>query len=202
MRSIKVGVLGFQGAIEEHVDITRRALKEAGLSGEVNVVRRLEEVEVLDGLIIPGGESTVIGSMMERTGIMDYLRRTRGKFPVFGTCAGMIVLSRKVKDRVLGDTNQPTAGILDVSVERNYFGRQGDSFETELEIPAIGGLYRGVFIRAPIILDVGSEVEVLCRLNGRIVAVQQEKIMATAFHPELTDDPRIHIFFIKKIISD
>ncbi|MEM1512500.1 MAG: pyridoxal 5'-phosphate synthase glutaminase subunit PdxT [Candidatus Jordarchaeales archaeon] len=202
MRSIKVGVLGFQGAIEEHVDITRRALKEAGLSGEVNVVRRLEEVEVLDGLIIPGGESTVIGSMMERTGIMDYLRRTRGKFPVFGTCAGMIVLSRKVKDRVLGDTNQPTAGILDVSVERNSFGRQGDSFETELEIPAIGGLYRGVFIRAPIILDVGSEVEVLCRLNGRIVAVQQEKIMATAFHPELTDDPRIHIFFIKKIISD
>jgi len=202
VRSIKVGVLGFQGAIEEHVDITRRALKEAGLSGEVNVVRRLEEVEVLDGLIIPGGESTVIGSMMERTGIMDYLRRTRGKFPVFGTCAGMIVLSRKVKDRVLGDTNQPTAGILDVSVERNSFGRQGDSFETELEIPAIGGLYRGVFIRAPIILDVGSEVEVLCRLNGRIVAVQQEKIMATAFHPELTDDPRIHIFFIKKIISD
>ncbi|MBS7248555.1 MAG: pyridoxal 5'-phosphate synthase glutaminase subunit PdxT [Candidatus Freyarchaeota archaeon] len=199
---MKVGVLGFQGAIEEHVDITRRALKEAGLSGEVNVVRRLEEVEVLDGLIIPGGESTVIGSMMERTGIMDYLRRTRGKFPVFGTCAGMIVLSRKVKDRVLGDTNQPTAGILDVSVERNSFGRQGDSFETELEIPAIGGLYRGVFIRAPIILDVGSEVEVLCRLNGRIVAVQQEKIMATAFHPELTDDPRIHIFFIKKIISD
>ncbi len=199
MRNIKIGVLGFQGAIEEHVEATRRALKEVGTSGEVNVVKKLEEVEKLDGLIIPGGESTVIGSMMKQMGIIDYLRQTGG-IPLFGTCAGMIVLAKKIRDRVLGDTSQPTAGILDVTVERNSFGRQGDSFEAELEIPAIGGLYRGVFIRAPIVVNVGDKVEVLCRLNGRIVAVRQEKIIATAFHPELANDPRIHMFFIKKII--
>ncbi|MBS7287947.1 MAG: pyridoxal 5'-phosphate synthase glutaminase subunit PdxT [Candidatus Freyarchaeota archaeon] len=196
-----VGVLGFQGAIEEHVYITRKALSEAGLDGEVKVVRKRGELEKLDGLIIPGGESTVIGGMMEHGGIMDYLRQTRGEFPVFGTCAGLIVLSRKVRDRVLGETNQPTAGILGVTVERNFFGRQGDSFEVDLEIPVIGGLFRGVFIRAPVIVDADSEVEVLCRLNGKIVAVRQKKVLATAFHPELTDDARMHIFFIKKIIG-
>lgn len=196
-----IGVLGFQGAIEEHVYITRKALDEAGLHGEVKVVKKRGEVEGVDGLIIPGGESTVIGSMMEHTGVMDYLREMKGEFPVFGTCAGMIVLARKVRDRVLGETNQPTAGVLDVVVERNHFGRQNDSFEVDLEIPAIGGVFRGVFIRAPVILEVGSGVKVLCSFNGKIVAVRQGKVLATAFHPELTDDARVHRYFIEKVMA-
>ncbi len=201
MREIIIGVLGFQGAIEEHLYATTRAINELGLDGEVRVVKRRKEVENVDGLIVPGGESTVIGSMMEHAGIMDYLRQRGDEFPVFGTCAGLITLAKKVQDRVLGETGQPTAGILNVVVERNHFGRQGDSFECDLEIPAIGGLFRGVFIRAPVILEVGDGVEVLCSWNGKIVAVRQKKILATSFHPELADDNRMHAFFIKMMLD-
>jgi 5'-phosphate synthase pdxT subunit len=164
------------------------------LGSEAQEVRRPEELPGLDGLIIPGGESTTICRLMDQYDLAEPLRRlAQDSFPVWGTCAGMIVLARRASD-----LDWPTLAALDISVRRNAFGRQVDSFETDLSVPPLGAApFHGVFIRAPWVEEVGRDVEVLATLeDGRVVAVRQGVALATAFHPELTDDDRFHRYFL------
>ncbi|MEM3798330.1 MAG: pyridoxal 5'-phosphate synthase glutaminase subunit PdxT [Candidatus Bathyarchaeia archaeon] len=191
-------MLAFQGAIEEHMAMTKLAFKEMGIDGSVKPVKTVEEVRAVQGLIIPGGESTVMGRLSSVNQTLQVIKqRIYDGMPVLGTCAGLILLARKVYDRVLGETRQPTLGVMDVVVERNAFGRQRESFETELEIPIIGDKkFPGVFIRAPAIREAGPQVKVLSKLGNIVVAAQQGNIIGTTFHPELTEDTRIHQLLI------
>ncbi|MCL6432118.1 MAG: pyridoxal 5'-phosphate synthase glutaminase subunit PdxT [Anaerolineae bacterium] len=186
----RIGVLALQGAFIEHEQILR------GLGVEVRQVRLPHHLENLDGLIIPGGESTTIGKLAVGYGLIEPIRElARCGAPVWGTCAGMIILARKV----LGH-EQPLVGLMDIVVRRNAFGGQVDSFVEDLQVPAFGQDARpfpGVFIRAPLIEWVGPGVEILVRLpEGGIVAVRQGNLLATAFHPELTSDTRFHRYFL------
>src|SRR3982750_1829667 len=176
---MKIGVLALQGAFREHIE----ALSALGV--EAVEVRLPEQLEGLDGLIIPGGESTAIGKLAAKYGLQEAIRRyAESGNPVYGTCAGMILLSNDV------GRDQPLLGVMDVKVERNAFGRQLDSFETGIDIPSLGEEpFPGVFIRAPKIESVGEDVQVLAKLaDGTTVAAKQDNMLVTAFHPELTDD--------------
>ncbi len=185
---MRIGVLALQGAFAEHAAILSH------LGVETMEVRLPKHLANLDGLIIPGGESTTISRLM-REYQMDgpITQLALNGMAVMGTCAGMIVMAAEVDS-----LDWPTLGLLDIAVKRNAFGRQVDSFETDLNIPALGAEpFRGVFIRAPVVTSVGAKVEVLCRLStGDIVAVRQGKCLALAFHPELTDDSRLHRYFL------
>ena len=191
---VTIGVLALQGAFVEHEAMVRR------LGACAVQVRKPEQLVGLDGLILPGGESTTMGLVAERWGLVEPLRAwVRSGRPTWGTCAGMIMLS----DRAIGqkEGGQTLVGGLDVTVNRNYFGRQNESFETWLIVPVLGGApIRAVFIRAPAIVETGSAGEVLAPVPGRgedvIAAVRQGNILATAFHPELTDDLRWHALFL------
>jgi pyridoxal 5'-phosphate synthase pdxT subunit len=189
-----VGVLALQGDVAEHL----RALSEAGAVPAV--VRRPDELDSVDGLIIPGGESTTIWKLIEIFGLAEQLRkRIHGGMPVFGSCAGLIMLADRLPDPASG---QETLGGIDMTVRRNAFGRQVDSFERDLEVAGLAGPpYRAIFIRAPWVEDVGPGVEVLATDpgTGRIVAVRQGRAMATSFHPELTPDRRIHQLFVDMV---
>lgn len=189
---VNVGVLALQGDFAEHV----QALERLGV--EAREVRLPKDLDGLQALIVPGGESTTIGKLAVAFGLIEPLREFALQNPVWGTCAGAIFLSKDAH-RI-----QPLLGLMDIGVERNAFGRQVDSFEADLDIPALAGpedgrgrSFRAVFIRAPIIDRVGKDVDVLCRLpDGRIVAVRQGRWLATSFHPELTGDDRFHRYFI------
>jgi pyridoxal 5'-phosphate synthase pdxT subunit len=189
-----VGVLALQGDVAEHI----RALAESG--AEPAGVRRAEELDRVEGLIIPGGESTTIWKLIDIFGLAEVLRkRIADGMPVFGSCAGMIMLADRLPDPASG---QQTLGGIDMTVRRNAFGRQVDSFEADLEVKGIEGpAYRAVFIRAPWVEDVGPGVEVLAADPGtsRIVAVRQGRALATSFHPELTPDWRIHKMFVDMV---
>jgi 5'-phosphate synthase pdxT subunit len=204
LNSIKIGVLGIQGDIEENVLSTEEALKHQNLRGTVELVRYSESIEELDGLVLPGGESTVIGNLLSIQGkvFQTIEKRITEGMPVLGTCAGLIMLSKRAYDRVVGETKQKLFGILDVVIERNAFGRQHESFEVDLEIPLLGrDPFRGIFIRAPIINNVGENVTILTKLNDKIVAVKQNNVIGTSFHPELSADRRLHELFIKDILE-
>lgn len=187
---MKIGVLALQGAFREHIE----ALRSLGV--DTVEVRLPEQLEGLDGLIIPGGESTAIGKLAVKYGLQEAITRfaKEGK-PIYGTCAGMIMLSNNV------GRDQPLLGLMDIKVERNAFGRQLDSFETDLAIPALGEKpFPAVFIRAPRIESVGEGVEILSRLdNNTPVAARQGNMIVTAFHPELTDDLRWHRYFLSLV---
>jgi len=182
-----VGVLALQGDFAEHEAVLRR------LGAEAREVRLPPDLEGLDALIIPGGESTTISRLMGIYGLLEPLRAFAARRPVWGTCAGMIVMAKHATDLDL-----ETLGLVDISVERNAFGRQVDSFETELEIDEIDGPpLRCVFIRAPLIREAGPGVKVLAEIEGQgIVAARQGHLLVTSFHPELTDDPRLHEYFL------
>lgn len=185
---MKIGVLASQGAFAEHIITINK------LDTEAVPVRLPEEFRGVDGLVIPGGESTSISKMMSSYNLMNEITTmAKDGMPVFGTCAGMILLARNIS----GNTTE-SLGLMDIRVKRNAFGRQVDSFETELDIPVIGDKpFLAVFIRAPIIETCESGVDVLARLeNGTIVAARQGKLLVTAFHPELTGDLRIHRYFL------
>jgi len=203
LRNPAIGILALQGAIEEHTAMTKLAFKQMGIDGYVRQVKSVEEVNAIHGLIIPGGESTVIGRLSSLNQTLQVVKkRIYDGMPVLGTCAGLVLLAKKVYDRVLGETSQPTLNVMDVVVERNAFGRQRESFEAELEIPTIGEKkFKGVFIRAPAVREVGSQVKVLSTLGNVIVAVQQGNMIGTAFHPELTEDTRIHQLLINMVID-
>jgi 5'-phosphate synthase pdxT subunit len=190
---MRIGVAALQGAFREHI----QALRQLGV--DTIEVRRSEDLAGLDGLIIPGGESTTIRLLMQEYGLDQPLRaRIREGFPVLGTCAGMIVLATRVN-------GEPAAGLdgLDIDVRRNAFGRQVDSFEADLEIPALGDQpFHAVFIRAPIVEEVSPGVDILSRLDdGRVVAVRQGSVVGIAFHPELTRDLRLHRFFLDLVTA-
>ena len=189
-----VGVLALQGDVAEHL----RALRETG--ADPVSVRRPEELDRVEGLIIPGGESTTIWKLIDIFGLADQLRkRISDGLPVFGSCAGMIMLADRLPDPASG---QQTLGGIDMTVRRNAFGRQVDSFERDLEVAGLGGgPYRAVFIRAPWVEQTGPGVEILATDPGtsRIVAVRQGRALATSFHPELTPDWRIHEMFVDMV---
>jgi 5'-phosphate synthase pdxT subunit len=189
---VTVGVLALQGDVREHL----RALRDAGASAVP--VKRTDELAAVDGLVIPGGESTTIGKLLTIFGLLEPLRaRIADGMPAYGSCAGMILLA----DEVLGAaSDQPTIGGLDVSVRRNAFGRQVDSFETDLSVAGLdGGPLHAVFIRAPWVERVGDGVEVLAEADGHPVAVRQGPLLATSFHPELTPDVRLHELFVRLV---
>lgn len=200
-KSIVIGVLGFQGDIEENVAATKQALHESQVDGSVELVRYPEEIEKVDGLILPGGESTVQSTLAAIQRSLPVIKRRISEgMPVLGTCAGMIMLSRRAFDRIIGDTKQKLIGNLDIVIERNAFGRQGDSFEADIAIGMLGKEnFKGVFIRAPAVTEVGKDVEVIAKFNNKIVAVKQKNIIGTAFHPELSGDSRIHRHLVKMV---
>lgn len=196
-----MGVLALQGDVREHAG----ALRAAG--AEPVPVRRAEELSGLDGLVLPGGESTAIGRLLDLAGMLGPLRGLLGAgLPVYGSCAGMILLARDVI-AAGGRLDQPTLDLLDVTVRRNAFGTQVDSFETDLQLDGVGAVH-AVFIRAPWVERVGSGVQVLARVParpgageaaGRVVAVRQGPVLATSFHPELTGDGRVHALFVAMV---
>ncbi|MFA0757777.1 MAG: hypothetical protein NOOUEUKL_000429 [Candidatus Fervidibacter sp.] len=185
---MRIGVLAIQGDFAEHMAMLQR------LGVEAVKVRLTQDLEEIDGIILPGGESTTLGIVGTRYGVLEALReRLKAGLPAFGTCAGAIVLARTILE-----SDQPRIGILDIVVNRNAYGRQKDSFEALIRVPKLGDPpLRGVFIRAPIIEAVGKGVEVLAELDGKPVLVQQGRILASTFHPELTDDTRIHEYFLR-----
>jgi len=185
---MKIGVLASQGAFIEHIAVLHQ------LRVEVLPVRLPHELAKLDGLIIPGGESTSISKLMLDYNLTNEISNlAKNGLPIFGTCAGMILLATEIQE-----SEVEPLGVMDIAVRRNAFGRQRESFETELSIPALGEKpFPAIFIRAPVIEQVNSGVEILARLdNGTIVAARQDKLLASAFHPELTDDLRFHQYFL------
>ncbi len=172
-----------------------------GIDGTVSQVKTAEQISKLDGLIIPGGESTMIGQMSLVNGALKTIKeKIESGMPVFGICAGMILLSKNSKDRVVGDVEQPLLDLLDVKIERNSFGRQRDSFEAEISLDPVGiSSFNGVFIRAPSVSEVGNDVEILAKFEEKIVSVKQGNIIAAAFHPELTRDTSLHKSFVQMV---
>ncbi len=190
MSKLVVGVLALQGAVREHIYM----IEECGARGFA--VKKPHELFQHDSLIIPGGESTTIGKLMVKYGFIEVIRELFGKgLPIYGTCAGLILLAKKITEGI-----QPLLGLMDIEARRNAFGRQRESFEAPLNISEIGeSAFMGVFIRAPRIESVWGETKIMADFEGKIVMAREEKLLVTAFHPELTDDIRIHRYFIEKV---
>jgi 5'-phosphate synthase pdxT subunit len=186
---VKIGVLALQGAVREHV----RAVEAAG--AEAFVIKKKEELEHVDGLILPGGESTTMRKLIDKYDFMDELRKQaqEGK-PMFGTCAGLILLAKNIVGY-----DQPHLGVMDITVERNSFGRQRESFEADLDIKDVADDFPAVFIRAPHIVEAGENTEVLAKHNGRIVAAREGQFLGCSFHPELTEDHRLAAYFVNMV---
>ncbi|WP_242215564.1 pyridoxal 5'-phosphate synthase glutaminase subunit PdxT [Bacillus cereus group sp. BfR-BA-01383] len=186
---VKIGVLGLQGAVREHV----KSVEASG--AEAVVVKRIEQLEEIDGLILPGGESTTMRRLIDKYAFMEPLRTfAKSGKPMFGTCAGMILLAK-----TLIGYEEAHIGAMDITVERNAFGRQKDSFEAALSIKGVGEDFIGVFIRAPYVVNVADDVEVLSKHDDRMVAVRQNQFLAASFHPELTDDHRVTAYFVEMV---
>jgi len=191
---MKIGVLAAQGAFAEHIAALKR------LDIEAVPVRLLGELKGVEGLVIPGGESTTISRLMTAYNLIEEITKLADEgMPLFGTCAGMILMAKQISGN-----STASLGLMNIKVKRNAFGRQVDSFETELQIPVLGKkAFPGVFIRAPKIENCANDVEVLARLaDGTIVAARQGKLLVTAFHPELTDDLRLHRYFLDIVTGD
>ncbi len=181
---MSIGVLGLQGDVSEHVDALQR------MTNGVKIVKKASDIDGLGGLVIPGGESTTLLTLLKKYKIDREIKKAG--LPVFGTCMGAVLLAKEILN-----TDQDTLNLMDISVERNAYGRQVDSFETDLKIPALGKMpFKGVFIRAPIVKHVGKDAEVLAEHDGSPVLVREGKFLAATFHPELTDDVRVHEYFL------
>ncbi len=186
---MKIGVLALQGAVREHI----KSIEASG--AQAIAVKRADDLLEIDGLILPGGESTTMRRLIDLYGMMEPLRTfAKAGNPMFGTCAGLILLA----DTIVG-SDQPHIGVMDVTVERNSFGRQVDSFEAQLSIKGVAENFPAVFIRAPHITEAGSSIDVLCEHNGRIVMAQQGQFLGCSFHPELTDDHRVTEYFVNLV---
>jgi len=189
----RIGVLALQGAFAEHIEILSR------LGAQAVEVRLPEHLAGLDGLVVPGGESTTISHLMVEYGLLSSLQRMASEgLPVWGTCAGLVMMAKRGAGIIF-----PTLAVMDIAVRRNAFGRQVDSFEADLDVPALGrSPFPAVFIRAPVIVDTGPQVQVLAWHNGgAIVAAQEGHLLATAFHPELTEDMRFHRHFLEIAVA-
>ena len=200
MYQLKIGVLALQGAIEEHLDIVARAAKKLGLDAEVIRVINPSDLEGLDGLVMPGGESTSMTLIGGKNGtlkaVQDLLDRG---IPTFGTCAGAILLSKSVKQNERAEEKTGVFPKLDVHILRNGYGRQVDSFSTKIDINGFEKPFEGIFIRAPRFSSINSDIEVLAETRGDPVLIRHGSILAATFHPELTQDTRIHEYFLKMV---
>ncbi len=196
VKELAIGVIGIQGAVSEHVNCVKRIFREDNITnGKCFVIRTKEEIRDIDALILPGGETTTISRVLYKSGMYKEIsKRLMGKnLPIMGTCAGCVLLANKL----INDTKDvKLLGAMDMAVERNAFGRQRESFEQIIEIPDFSEPYNAVFIRAPIIRKVGKNCEVLAKIDKKIVMARQNNILALSFHPELTNDLRIHRFFL------
>lgn len=201
MNYFNVGVLSIQGDIAENVSAVQKSIKKLNYRGIVNEINNDKHISKLDGLIIPGGESTTIAKLSMIDKLLKKLQnKINDGMPVFGICAGLILLSKYINDKKIGPTNQLHMDLLDIEVERNYFGRQKDSFESYIEILLPKMIKtKGIFIRSPRIKKVGNGVQILSKLNNNIIAVRQNNILATSFHPELTHDTILYEYFISMI---
>lgn len=197
--TVNVGILSVQGDVRENVAATRRALSQMDISGDVIQVKTPSSIHDIDALVMPGGESTAIGLLTLAGDTLASLgERIRAGMPTLGICAGLILLSGHVTDRILGGTGQPLLKVLDIKLERNSFGRQRDSFETTLSMEPLGIKdFPGVFIRAPSVISVGPGVEAVSVFDNRIVAVRKQNIIGTSFHPELSGDSALHKYLIE-----
>ena len=191
---MKVGILALQGDVREHA----RALERAGASP--TRVRTTAELDAVDALVLPGGESTTIGKLLDRFELLGPLReRARAGMPLYGTCAGMILMATEY----VGREGVPhSLSVMDIEVRRNAYGRQNESFETELQVRGLDEPFRGVFIRAPVVESVGDGVDVLAEHDGHPVLVRQGNLVASSFHPEMTDDARLHELFVRMASED
>ncbi|ABN69692.1 SNO glutamine amidotransferase [Staphylothermus marinus F1] len=204
---MRIGVLGFQGGVYEHVYMLKKSFHELGINGKVLIVKKPQQLHDLDGIIIPGGESTTISILARKTNVLELLREKIVEgLPVMGVCAGAIMLAKEVVDQVVGETKQPLLGVMDIAVTRNYFGRQRESFELDIVLDELDDKpFRAVFIRAPAITKYWGATKPIgiINYNGEkvVVAARENNKLALSFHPELTSDTRIHRYFIEKIIK-
>ena len=198
MKTLTIGVFALQGDVSEHISAMKRAMNGLGYAGDVIPVRNKVNLMNVDGAILPGGESTTISRLLKNFGLLSSLkyRCIEDRMPIFGTCAGMVLLAKKGDEQVK-KTNTELLGLIDARVERNAFGRQKESFESPIEIVGLKTPYPAVFIRAPSYIDTWGDVEVLSRIENKIVLARQGNVLASAFHPELTMDARLHELFLK-----
>jgi 5'-phosphate synthase pdxT subunit len=196
--SLTFGVLSIQGDVLENILSVKAAIDALDIDATVNAVRTPDEISKVDALVIPGGESTTIGQLSKFNGSLKILKeKIEQGMPVLGICAGMVLLSNNANDKVVGKIDQPLLNILDIKLERNSFGRQRESFESNISLDSIGiPKFNGVFIRAPSISDIGSDVEILSKFNEKIIAVKKNNVIGVAFHPELTTDISLHKYFV------
>ena len=199
--SAKIGILAVQGDVAENVSSLVASIADLNQDATVHVVKTPEEISQMDGLVIPGGESTTIGQMSLVNGSQKVIKqKVESGMPVLGICAGMVLLASNATDRVVGKMEQPLFDFLDIELERNSFGRQRESFEAKISMEPIGiSEYHGVFIRAPAISSASDDIEVLARFNEKIVAIKKGNIIGTSFHPELTDDLAVHKYFVNLV---
>ena len=194
---MRIGIIAIQGNVEEHINALKKALEQAGYKAEILRIKRGGIVPGCDALVLPGGESTTLGRLMEREGISYEIKKAAHEgIPIMGTCAGLVLLA-KHGDEQVEKTKQPLLGLMDIHVNRNAFGRQRESFETLLDFKGLSVPFNAGFIMAPSSTKCGTDVEILATHNGSIVAARQKNLLALAFHPELTDDLRIHRYFLE-----
>jgi 5'-phosphate synthase pdxT subunit len=197
---LKIGVVAVQGAVSEHVEVLKKTMKKSKIDGTVAYARSLEDLDEVSGIVIPGGESTTIGRLIMDTGMYEKIAELARKgLPILGTCAGTILLAKEGDEQVK-QTNTKLLGLLDMKVLRNAYGRQVDSFEADVRVPEIGDKsFRAVFIRAPAIEKVWNDTMVWSEYKGAIIGARKGNILGLTFHPELSDDLRIHQYFLKMI---
>ena len=200
MKKVNIGILGVQGDVEEHIASVESAFREITVDGIVSVIKYPDEINSINGLIIPGGESTSIGKLSNNDDFHSSIKKKINQgMTVLGTCSGLIFLSNHIVQNS-SNTSQKLLGSLDIEIERNAFGRQRESFQSEFPIPKFGlDNFLGVFIRAPIIRNIGSNVEVIAKLEEDIIAVKQGNILATCFHPELSNNAIFHKYLIELV---
>ncbi|AIF68579.1 glutamine amidotransferase [Palaeococcus pacificus DY20341] len=195
---MKVGVIGVQGAVSEHIEAAKKAMEKLGVSGKVFWLKKPEQLESIDAIIIPGGESTTISRLMVKNGLLDKVRELgESGLPIIGTCAGLIMLAKEVDGAI---EEQRFLELLDIKVNRNAYGRQVDSFEAPLRLTFDEEPFLGVFIRAPRIVEVFGKAKPLAYCRNEVVGVEQDGLIGLTFHPELTDDTRLHEYFLRKAL--
>jgi len=199
VKKVSIGVLGIQGAISEHITSMTNALKETNTSGKVFFVKYKKEIDDIDALILPGGESTTISKNLYKSDLHDVIikRIEENSLPIMGTCAGCVLLAKELVDN---NKDIKLLHAMDMQVERNAFGRQKESFEKNIDINGFSSSYAAVFIRAPLIKKIWGKCEILAEIDKKIVMARQDKFLALSFHPELTDDLRIHRYFLDMIV--
>ena len=196
---MRIGVIGFQGAVSEHLNAVKKAFAQLEIEGTVQTIRAPADLDDCDGLIIPGGESTTISRHMKRLGLTSKIKEMANDgTPVMGTCAGCVIIAKEL-DGARDSEKIELLGLMDIRVRRNAFGRQRESFEKELAVSGFDEHFKAVFIRAPLILEAGGDVEVMAKIDEDIVMARQNNLLAVAFHPELTDDRRIHKMFLELV---